>query len=194
MLECSKRRNSTSGAAAEPPVPLSGAPSNHACSHGPAAGPRLAKGARVHIDITERVVVPRSEVERLPGPPTTQRLELANDGSWFRAWPQAVRSLERRPHLRRIVAALLLLHHTRESHGLDVAAAFRAGWPDERCLAAAQRNRVHVAIATLRALGLAHAIVFERGGYRLAPDLDVCAVPTAEPPGLELACHGAGGP
>jgi hypothetical protein len=34
-------------------------------------------------------------------------------------------------------------------------------------------NRVYVAVATLRDLGLRHAIVSERQGYRLSPGVEI---------------------
>lgn len=114
------------------------------------------------------------ELDRFEAPAHEPRVAvIAFDGSWFRVSPHPVRSLERRKQLRRILAALVVPYDSDPSLGLGVGAVFTAGWTDERCVAAALRNRVHVAIATLRALGLARVIVLDRGLYRLAPGFDI---------------------
>ena len=48
-----------------------------------------------------------------------------------------------------------------------------AGWPGEIVAPKAMTNRVHVAIATLRKLGLQRVILSSRGTYRLQPKLEV---------------------
>ena len=47
------------------------------------------------------------------------------------------------------------------------------GWPGERMLPAAARNRLHVTLTTLRKLGLRELLQANEGGYLLDPALPV---------------------
>jgi hypothetical protein len=57
--------------------------------------------------------------------------------------------------------------------GLDLEGLFGLGWPGERAVAAAQRNRVHVALSALRKAGLKPFIVRDGIGHLLDPALPV---------------------
>ena len=54
---------------------------------------------------------------------------------------------------------------------LSTEALFEAGWPGERAIERAARNRVQQAMSTLRKLGLRSILDAERGRYRLREDL-----------------------
>ena len=54
-----------------------------------------------------------------------------------------------------------------------MAELLEAGWPDERVSKEAGANRVRVALATLRKLGLKDHIQSRADGYLLLPELDV---------------------
>ena len=58
---------------------------------------------------------------------------------------------------------------TRATQALDVAALLRRAWPGERVLPRAGANRVYVALATLRKLGLRHTIRRDADGYSFHP-------------------------
>jgi predicted ATPase len=77
--------------------------------------------------------------------------------------------LETRAPLRRILAALAKERGERPGDGLAVEQLVAAGWPGERIGYAAATNRVHVALATLRKLGLRDVLVRGEGGYLLSP-------------------------
>ena len=51
--------------------------------------------------------------------------------------------------------------------GIGVEGLFAAGWPAQRALPSAQRNRVHVALSTLRKAGLRAVLVRVDGGWAL---------------------------
>lgn len=72
---------------------------------------------------------------------------------------------------RRILLALLDAHHRQPGHLIETEALFEAGWPGEKALPDARRNRVQVAISTLRRRGLRDALVAEKGSYGLRSDL-----------------------
>lgn len=85
--------------------------------------------------------------------------------------------------LRRLVVALCAARVERPGAGLDVAELFAAGWPGERASARSARNRVHVAVSTLRKLGLAGDLESHGGKYRISPAVAVeMVVPEVEDP------------
>lgn len=105
-------------------------------------------------------------------PTTTPRLLVAADASWFEHAGDRV-SLARRASLRRIVLALVQAHEADPSATLDVSALFDAGWPGQRISAESSAHRVHVAIGTLRKLGLGALLVTQSEGYALERNLRV---------------------
>jgi hypothetical protein len=79
--------------------------------------------------------------------------------------------LRHRIPLRRIVTALV--RQLRSSPGTPVTARdlVAAGWPGERLLPCAATNRLYVALATLRSLGMRGVLRRGRGGWLLDPEL-----------------------
>lgn len=73
--------------------------------------------------------------------------------------------------LRRVLAALLEAQVEAPGAPISVRALASAAWPDEQILEAAAKNRVRVAIANLRSLGLRAAILTQGDGYLIAPEL-----------------------
>ncbi len=65
----------------------------------------------------------------------------------------------------RIVTARL----TTPGRALSADELVAAGWPDERLRPDSARNRLQVALSTLRKLGLRPLLERSKGGYRLAP-------------------------
>lgn len=107
-------------------------------------------------------------VDDLPGEPQREVAVIANDASFLESAHGERTSLERRRVLRGILSALLAARDSKRplaSHELS-----EAGWPGERMTESSASNRVYVAIATLRKLGLARALVSSEDGYRLEDD------------------------
>jgi hypothetical protein len=75
--------------------------------------------------------------------------------------------LGRRAVLRRIVLALIEQHAVDPAAAISPAALIAAGWPGERMSPASGRNRLHVALATLRTLGLRPWLRRDASGYAL---------------------------
>lgn len=75
--------------------------------------------------------------------------------------------------LRRLLLALSSARLTRPGEPLPWGALVIAGWPDERILPRAARNRIHVALNRLRRLGLGPWLVHVPDGWMLAPALDI---------------------
>jgi predicted ATPase len=71
---------------------------------------------------------------------------------------------------RRLLEALITAHLESPGRGLTIFELAQATWPDERILPAAAKNRVRVAIAQLRSLGLREVLQTQGEGYRLSPE------------------------
>lgn len=86
---------------------------------------------------------------------------VARDGSLIVRGHRSA-DLSRREPLRRIVQGL-----ARADVALGIAALVSLGWPGERMNEAAAKNRVHVALSTLRSAGLSEVLVRVGTGYAL---------------------------
>jgi hypothetical protein len=103
------------------------------------------------------------------------RAELAGDaltvhasGAWFCA-PGATRRVALGEGTSRILAALAERRRTAPGEPVGTFDLVSAGWPDESVAPLAGANRVYVALATLRKLGLARFLVRTKDGYALDP-------------------------
>lgn len=75
----------------------------------------------------------------------------------------------RRETLWRVFEGLVAHGEARPGQPVTVEAMLAAGWPGERVLPAAGANRVYVAIATLRSMGLRDLLLSRDSGYFLDP-------------------------
>jgi predicted ATPase len=98
-------------------------------------------------------------------------LRVASDGTWFELGRAARVDLRRRAALRRLLAGLLERRRTAPGVAVDPGRLFEVGWPGDRAQPDAASTRLRVAVATLRRLGLAAAIVTSSEGYALSPEL-----------------------
>ncbi len=101
----------------------------------------------------------------------TSELHWDADAGRLRLPNGHVIDLRHRVPLRRIVAALV--RHLRTAPGTPINARelVAAGWPGERLLPCAATNRLYVALATLRSLGMRGCLRRGRGGWLLDPEL-----------------------
>jgi tetratricopeptide (TPR) repeat protein len=110
--------------------------------------------------------------------PTTPRPESTlvvwSEGRAFRL-PLAARrvDLPSRSPVRRILMLLASRRMDAPGDVVPVEAIIEAGWQGERIRPEAALNRVYVALATLRKLGLREALVTAAGGYCLDPAIAV---------------------
>ncbi len=86
---------------------------------------------------------------------------------WFIAPGGERVDISRRRAVRRVFAALVRHRLDEPGASLTVDDLVAAGWPDETLLAESAANRVYVAIATLRSLGLRGILVNDGEGYLL---------------------------
>lgn len=92
---------------------------------------------------------------------------VATDGKGFAAPLGSWVDLGNRPTLARIVCALL------DGRTWTLGALGEAVWPAERMVGHSLRNRVQVAVSTLRKVGLTLVQRTEGGGYRLDPSATI---------------------
>ncbi len=97
-------------------------------------------------------------------------LLVATDAMGFRAPGGEWVDLRRRRPLRLVLAALLTAAPAKP---LTTEALLAAGWPGEQVLRSAGASRVHVAIATLRRLGMGAVLRHDASGYFLDPTVRV---------------------
>jgi hypothetical protein len=103
---------------------------------------------------------------------------VGRDAEWIEANGVRHRLATRRP-LRRLLVALAEARCMRAGAALSVEQLLCLGWPGEDPLPEAGSNRVYVAIATLRKLGLGQLLQRWDGGYRLDPSVPCRIEPSA---------------
>jgi tetratricopeptide (TPR) repeat protein len=101
-------------------------------------------------------------------------------GRWFQPPRRDRVELRRRPNLQAILAHLVERARIAPGAPTSVAALLAAGWPGEKVIPKAGRARTHVAMSTLRKLGMREVLVNVDGGYLLDPAA-VIVTPADEP-------------
>lgn len=105
-------------------------------------------------------------------PQAIQSLSIGPDARWFSVDGGPRHELAKKRVLRPLLAALVE-RHLAGSGPLTDRQLRDALWPDDRMSDASARNRLHVALHGLRAMGLSKLIRFEHNGWMLAPELSV---------------------
>ncbi len=128
-----------------------------------------AQSQRASWSVVSRILARLARSGPIPNrgaAPSAPVLIVGPSASWFALRGAAQVSLLSRPVLARVLAHLVLRAEQRSGPASieDIAGA---AWPAERMLARAKRGRVHVAIATLRRMGLREQITSVATGYRL---------------------------
>ena len=101
----------------------------------------------------------------------TTTLTIARDASWFRP-PSASRvDIAGRKALRGVLHELAGARLRGPGRPMAIEDLLLAGWPDEKVIKRSGCNRVYVAIATLRQLGLGELLRKHATGYLLDPDV-----------------------
>ncbi|MGE0550494.1 MAG: PAS domain S-box protein [Kofleriaceae bacterium] len=101
-------------------------------------------------------------------------LIVSSNGYWFHAAACARVELSKRQMiLRRMLLRLAESRMSNPGKPLSVQQLVEAGWPDEHVLPEPAANRVRVAIAKLRRLGLRRLLLSNQDGYFLDPEVSV---------------------
>ena len=137
-----------------------------------ASGSRLidsSDDARIALRILEcalgRATRPESTAHVAADAAAAQRLLVARDIEWFQLGEAPRVDLKRRAVLRKIVDALCKQHESKVGKPIAVASLLEAGWPGEKMARSAALNRLYVALATLRSLGLRPILQRRKSGY-----------------------------
>ncbi|MCB9592559.1 MAG: tetratricopeptide repeat protein [Sandaracinaceae bacterium] len=132
----------------------------------------LARGLGVAVPAAEAVGLDARLATRIASAratASTTEPDLVLGPGWFSTPGRGKVDTRRRAAARRILEALV------ESRGapLDADQLIAAGWPGERILPTAAKNRLHVTLHRLRDLGLREGLVFADEGWSLDPSLAV---------------------
>lgn len=124
---------------------------------------------RFALRMLDRVLVPMET----PSMARAKALCVAEDATWLDL-PGGTRvDLRRRAVHRRLVERLVRERLASPGTPASVADLVAAGWPGEKLAESSAQNRLHVALAALRADGLRDILKREPGGYMLDPAVDV---------------------
>jgi hypothetical protein len=96
-------------------------------------------------------------------------LIVANDGSWVHTLSGQLARLGAGRPIARVMHRLALERVRHPGRPVPPQSLVRAGWPGERVLPAAAKNRLHVTIARLRRVALEGALLHDDDGYFLDP-------------------------
>ncbi len=117
----------------------------------------------------DRVLVPVPT----PSEARARALCVADDATWLELPGGKRIELRRRAVHRRLVERLVRERLASPGTPVTVADLVAAGWPGEKLTESSAQNRLHVALATLRADGLRDHLKREPRGYMLDPTVDV---------------------
>lgn len=126
-------------------------------------------------------------LDRTSDPSHDAALVVSASAAWFRAPTKWRVDLGARVHLRGLLRALVEARLERPGTPLSRHVLLQAGWPGERILPRAGANRLYVAIAALRELGLRDIIQCPGAGYLIAAHISVLI----ERESFPLPCAGA---
>ncbi|MFN7697822.1 MAG: hypothetical protein ACK5U8_07995 [Deltaproteobacteria bacterium] len=121
--------------------------------------------ARVTRTILERITRARTDRERIIVQ-RDGRYVVRGDGRVDLSQRAALRNL-----LRALIATLPLAHGGEAETARDARALIAAGWPGEQIMPRAAKNRLHVALTSLRQMGLGDALRSTDRAYSLDPEV-----------------------
>jgi hypothetical protein len=98
---------------------------------------------------------------------------FASDGSFVDRGDGARARVSGRGPLRRVALALATARVERPGDWLDLEEIFATGWPGARISQRSVRNRVHVALSTLRKLAFSNDLESHGRSYRISPAVAV---------------------
>lgn len=124
--------------------------------------------ARLVVTVAHRILDERMII--CPANHKAPALVVGHLGEWFATGDEYV-NLQRRVAVRNILRALVEARI--DGRGVSREELIRRGWPGEATVADSARARLHVAVSTLRKLGLQDLLQLEAGAYHLCQDTTV---------------------
>jgi len=136
----------------------------------------VSDDARAALQILERALDRANSAQTDPS--KTSRscvvLEVTPGATSFRVGSDPPVDLSKRAALRRILDALAKKREQAPDEPIEGSQLVVAGWPHEKIARSAALNRLHVALATLRSLGLRDVLLRQGDGYLLDPRVTLC--------------------
>ncbi len=127
---------------------------------------------RVAAAIVRRIAL--GDRPRLPVTEARPGLVVAHDAMWFRLESSHAVDLSRRAVLRRLLDRLVRERLEAPGSPLPRSELIAAAWPDAKNVRSRTfSNRLHVALSTLRSLGLRSVLVSSAEGHRLREDVEL---------------------
>jgi hypothetical protein len=154
-------------------------------AHGAALGPNRSKDIRTALRILERAIDRGGAPAVASGslvPPPNARLVVGAEGSWFQLGDGPRVDLSRRAALRVMLAAFCERRESDPDRSVAVQHLIAAAWPGEKFAWSSGLNRLHVALATLRSLGLRGVLLRKGEGYVIDPAVQIVHAPPGEQP------------
>lgn len=129
----------------------------------------------VFADLRHLLSAPRSTRDASRGilHPPTDVFRFARDGKAFQVPGGEPVDMSRKEVLARMLAVFVEARQRWPGRALPVPELIMRCWPGEKMKPQAGSNRVYVALATLRKLGLRDVLLRDDGGYLLDPDVPV---------------------
>ena len=109
----------------------------------------------------------------------TKGFVVHHQGQWFTTPQGALVSLRTRRSISVLLRRLSEERVRAPGAPLHPDTLIAEMWPGQKILRRAARNRLHVAIRTLRTMGLEGVLRFDGAGYFLHPDVPIELVPDA---------------
>jgi predicted ATPase len=113
----------------------------------------------------------QGDSDDLPG---VRNLRVGEGSAWFALDDQEPIELSRRRIVRSLFSALLKARLEEPTRPVSVQQLVDAAWPGQKFIADSGANRVYVAIASLRSLGLGEILQTRTGGYLFDPHVPIC--------------------
>ncbi len=121
---------------------------------------------------TEHARLTRTLIERITRARSEHARVIVQRDARFVVCSEGRVDLSQRQALRNLLRALIdTLPTEGRAPALRASALIAAGWPGEQILPRAAKNRLHVALTTLRQLGLGAAIRLDEHAYALDPEI-----------------------
>lgn len=123
---------------------------------------------------TETVISTAGMDSEADGTMGVRNLRVGDGSAWFALDEQEPVDLSRRRIVRSLFAALFKARLEEPTRPVSVQQLVDAAWPGQKFVGDSGANRVYVAIASLRSLGLGEILQTRTGGYLLDPRVPIC--------------------
>jgi hypothetical protein len=133
---------------------------------------QLAHEPIARWSVVSRAIQRLTELPFPVGRTVRDALLVGDGGRWFAPPGGRIVSIAHRPLLQRMLHALAMARLKNPGARLTIEQIAASLWPGERMGEQARKNRVYVAVSSLRMFGIGAMLDGTTSGYRLTPDVD----------------------